>query len=169
MWKTEATVTLLDNPLWTIVFPISQKIGDAILEQRKDRRIICRFKDYSKNCALMHDGSGGYFVMINKRETKKLHLQPGDTCVLTLEIDNSRYGMPMPEAFQAAINTDPDGENYFEALTPGKKRSLLYMVEKVKNEELRINKSLIILEHLKRQGGKVDYKVLQQDFRREKG
>ena len=114
----------------------------------------------------MHDGQGGFFIMINKAECKKLKIEPGDTCQLEVAIDTSKYGMPVPEAFEAVMETDPEGASLFEALTPGKQRSALHLLGKIKNEQLQIDRTLIFFEHLKRQGGKIEYKILNEEFKR---
>lgn len=165
-WTFQTTLSLLDNPLWTVVFPIPQNIAEEIQEAQKDRRVICIIDSFTKHCALMHDGQGGFFIMINKAECKKLKIEPGDHCSLELVLDTSKYGMAVPEAFNAVMETDPDGEKLFESLTPGKQRSVLHMLGKIKNEELQIKRTLIFFEHLKRQGGNIDYKVLNAEFKR---
>ena len=166
MWAFEATLSLLDNPLWTVVFPVPQNIAEDILSQKEDRRIICTVGSLSKHCALMHDGQGGFYILMNKTECKKLKIEPGSTCKLKVELDQSKYGMHVPEAFEAVMETDPEGERLFEALTPGKKRSALHMLGKIKDEALQIERILIFFEHLKRQGGNIEYKILNQEFKR---
>ena len=83
-------------------------------------------------------------------------------CIRDREKDTSKYGMPMPEEFEEVLSTDLDGQKYFEQLTDGKKRNLIYMVAKVKNVDLKVAKSLIILDHLKANEGKLDFKLLNE-------
>ena len=167
-WSFQSTLSLLDNPLWTVVFPIPQKIAEEIQEAQKDRRVVCTIGTFTKHCALMHDGQGGFFIMINKIECKKLKIEPGDQCTLNVELDTSKYGMPVPEAFEAVMDTDPEGQKLFEALTAGKQRTILHMLGKIKNEALQIERTLIFFEHIKRQGGKIEFKVLNAEFKRGK-
>lgn len=167
MWQFEAPLTKLnDNPLWTLVFFIPENIVKGVEAERNDKRVICKIQDFTKHCALISDGKGSMFIMVNKQECKQLKIELGDSVLLTLEPDNSKYGMPIPEAFEAVMETDIEGEKYFESLTPGKKRTLLHLVGKIKNQETQINKSLVIMEHLKRLKGKIDFKILNQDFKR---
>ncbi|MBK8517794.1 MAG: hypothetical protein IPL55_16360 [Saprospiraceae bacterium] len=52
--------------------------------------------------------------------------------------------------------------HFFHALTPGKQRSLIYIVGKVKNTESKIRKSLAIADHLTSNKGKIDGKLLYE-------
>ncbi|MFN4123613.1 MAG: YdeI/OmpD-associated family protein [Flavobacteriales bacterium] len=68
----------------------------------------------------------------------------------------------MPEEFEEVMQQDEIGSQLFHQLTAGKKRSLLYMIGKVKNVQSRINKSLAVMEHLKENQVKLDYKILNE-------
>jgi uncharacterized protein YdeI (YjbR/CyaY-like superfamily) len=59
---------------------------------------------------------------------------------------------------------DPEGEAVFESLTPGKKRSLIYVVSKVKSTNLRMRKAIVIVTHLAKYGS-LDYKVLNSEMK----
>lgn len=98
--------------------------------------------------------------MINKVSREKLGLKAGDKVTLELEKDSSAYGIPMPESLQVMLDQDGVGSKYFHSLTPGKQRSLIYIVSKVKSLDKQINKSLAILDHLKDVKGKLDFKML---------
>ncbi len=58
------------------------------------------------------------------------------------------------------LDQDEAGKNHFNQLTPGKKRSLIYIVAKVKNIDSQLNKGLAIIEHLKQENGMLDFKKL---------
>jgi len=60
------------------------------------------------------------------------------------------------------LEQDDEGRIFFEKLTPGKKRSLVYLVGKVKNIDSQLNKGLAILDHLKSVEGKLDFKKLNE-------
>jgi len=113
----------------------------------------------------MPDGKGNSFIKLNKERMKAFALEIGMEVNVTLEKDTSRYGMAMPEEFTEVLETDEAGAQYFEALTDGKKRSLIYAVSTVKNSDGRITKALIILDHLTANEGKLDYKELNEAFK----
>ena len=104
----------------------------------------------------------GYFVLINKSLVKKLGLMVNTEVSLSLEKDTSEHGHEVPESFQMLLQQDDDGSHLFEQLTPGKKRSLIYIVGKVKNIDSQLNKGLAILDHLKQEKGNLDFKKLNQ-------
>ena len=118
-------------------------------------------------CAMMPKGNGIYFINININADirKKFNLQIGSKMHFHLKADESKYGMPMPEEMSELLKIDDDANNFFHALTKGKQRSLLYLIAKPKSSDTRLNKAIVITEHLKRQKGKLDFKILNQDFK----
>ena len=110
----------------------------------------------------MPKGDGDYFIMLNKKRMKAFRLELGQEVIITLEKDTSKYGMKMPAEFDEVLGTDEEGQNLFEQLTEGKKRNLIHIVASVKNPDIKITKSLIILDHLKANKGKIDFKLLNE-------
>lgn len=104
-------------------------------------------------------------VIINQARRKKMGLDIGDKVTVSIQEDQSEYGMPLPEEMAMAFEADEEGAKYFHELTPGKIRSLLYVVDKVKNPDKRIEKAVVILEHLRANRGKLDYKMLNIAFK----
>ena len=78
--------------------------------------------------------------------------------------DESKYGIPMPEEFQELLYQDEEGNDLFHALTAGKQRSLLHIIGTVKSPDIRIRKGMIMLNHLRSNNGKLDFRQLNQDF-----
>lgn len=85
-----------------------------------------------------------------KKIKKKLGVFPTDYFTVQLSEDTSKYGVEMPEEFEAVLQSDPEAFEIFETLTAGKKRSLIYYILKIKNSQNRIDKALLITENLKR-------------------
>lgn len=124
------------------------------------KRVVCTVNgSIQLHSALMPMGEGSY-IMINKANREKLGLKEGDKVTIELEKDSSEYGMPMPESLQVMLDQDEEGSQYFHSLTPGKQRSLIYIVSKVKSLDKQINKSLAILDHLKDVQGRLDFRML---------
>ena len=84
---------------------------------------------------------------------------------VTIEEDKSKYGMPIAPEMEELLLQDPEGEHLFHKLTPGKVRSLLYKIHGYKSSDKRIETSIIILEHLKANSGKLDWKMLNEAFK----
>ena len=155
-------VAILDDfntQLWRHHIRVEAEIAEQFIEG-DNRRVICTlFEEHRIHAALMPD-KGEYFILINKEIKDKFGLGTGDEIPVKLEKDRSEYGMPMPDEFSVLLEQDPEAKAYFEALTMGKRRSLIYLVSKVKNTNSRLNKALAITTHLKQAQGKLDFKAL---------
>jgi hypothetical protein len=150
-----------ESNLWGYHFPIPAKKGKKYVDG-DNRRIICTINNgYRLQCALM-SSKEGYFILINKELVKKLNLVIDEEVELKLEKDHSEFGHEVPESFQALLEQDHEGKAYFELLTMGKQRSLIYIVKKVKNIDSQVNKGMAILDHLKMAKGKLDFRALNQ-------
>lgn len=79
--------------------------------------------------------------------------------------DTSDYGMPMPDELNEVLAQDYQAYEYFHALTPGKQRNLIYVINKIKSSEIKIRKSLVIADHLIANTGKLDFKMLYEALR----
>lgn len=91
-----------------------------------------------------------YLISFGKRYQKELGVFPSDYFELQLLEDQSKYGVEVPGALQAVMDSDPEGFELFESLTPGKKRSLIYYIARFKTEQTQVDKALIIFSNLKR-------------------
>lgn len=98
----------------------------------------------------LHHYKGQYLISFGKRYQKALGIFPSDYFELQLFEDQSKYGVEVPESLQAVMDSDPEGFDLFEQLTPGKQRSLIYYVARFKREQTQVDKALIIFENLKR-------------------
>ncbi len=67
--------------------------------------------------------------------------------------DTSEFGLPMPEELSEVLEQDTSAKGYFDALTAGKKRSLIHIVSGVKNIDKRIERAMMIAEKLKENKG----------------
>lgn len=145
------------------------RVPSAILQHYRDlkikRFVFTANESVSFHGAFVPIGGAEYLVIINQERRKKLSLRIGDNVTISIKEDKSKYGMPLPDEMAMAFEADEEGAKYFHALTPGKIRNLLYMVDKVKNPDKRIEKAIVILEHLRANKGKLDYKMLNTAFK----
>ncbi|MEO5905525.1 MAG: YdeI/OmpD-associated family protein, partial [Saprospiraceae bacterium] len=89
----------------------------------------------------------------------------GSKINVSLKKDESEYGLPFPEELKELLDQDKEGNRLFHALTPGKQRNMIYAVSQVKNTDLRIHRAMIILQHLKKNKGKIDFRELNREMR----
>ena len=158
----------LDNfntKLWSYHIKVPGPIAQSFLDQGI-KRVVCRLNDSLElQCAIMSAGDGVYFILINKKIRDQLKLKEGSRVHVSMEKDNSEYGLPFPEELKEVLAQDKEGNILFHKLTPGKQRNIIYAAGQVKNPDLRIQRSMIMIEHLKKNGGKIDFKKLYQELR----
>ena len=146
--------------------PVLREIGERFPSDGKSRRVVCTLNGKETiQCALMPGGER-FVILVNKRVRISLGIVAGDAVKLSIVPDTSKYGLPMPEEFAEVLVQDPDGDKLFHALTPGKQRSLIFAVSSGKDIDRRIHRSLIILEHLKDNDGKIIDKKLYHELQR---
>ena len=148
--------------VYATVFLIpADAITDILAREKNANRVVCRINDEGEvHAGLMHDGQGGYFMLVSKPLCKRYGLKVGEEATLVLRPDNSDYGMPVPEEASELWDLDPEAREVFHTLTPGHQRNLLYQIDKLKRLESRAKKTVQIHEYLKSVNGKLDYREL---------
>jgi hypothetical protein len=132
----------------------------------KNKRVLCTLNNHlTIHSGLMPLGDGDCYILINKEVRQKLKLELGDMVALKIEEDKSEFGMEMPEELSALLEQDEYGATFFNALTPGKKRTLIHLVLSKKQTDTRIKFALKMMEHLKLMEGKLDFKSLYESFK----
>ncbi len=155
-----------NNNLWGSHFAVPQFVSTALIGTGDSRRVVCGLNEQlSFQCALIPRGDGSFLVMVNKKTQTKLGLKTGSQLRVRLQKDESEYGLPMPEELAELLAQDEEGNRVLHALTPGKIRTLLYLVGQPKSSDLRLHRALVVVEHLKSNHGKIDFKQLNLAFR----
>lgn len=149
----------LGNEVFYQGFHIPNESVADLIKDAKDRRFICRLESgHEWHCALMPGGDGDFFINVNKKIRSTHGLEENqENIVIQLKKDESEYGMPVPEELVELWAMDQEGWDLFNALTPGKQRSLLYRIGKPKTSETRIKKAILINDYLKSTGGNLDF------------
>lgn len=91
---------------------------------------------------------------------KKFGVELDDEVSLELRLDNSKYGMEMPEELDALLEQDAEGAEFFESLSDGKKRYIIHYVASVKSSQLKIDRAIMLINNLKTMGDKFDFRHL---------
>jgi hypothetical protein len=145
---------------------IDAAVGKQFEKKNGTRRVVCTINGRETfHCALI-PSKGEFIIVVNKAKRTKLKIEAGDNISVELKPDNSKYGLPMPEEFEEVLRQDRDGDKLFHALTPGKQRSLIYLVSNVKDIDRRIHTALTLVEHLKRNQGQINGSELHNELKR---
>ena len=155
-----STLERSNNRLWGAHVRVPGRIA-AKFAGSDSRRVVCTLNGTEQHqCAILPFGNGTFVIAVNKKRRDSLGLEFGMDVEVTLRKDQSKFGLPLPEELQEALRQDAAGSALFHALTPGKRRTLLYTVASAKSPDKRVARALIILDHLKANKGKINYRQL---------
>jgi hypothetical protein len=148
---------------WTSIIIIPDTIYQEMIQLSPNKRIICTLNNtLSFHCAMIPK-KPFHYIMLSKEKIKILNLSINDEIAVEIIPDKSEFGMSISEEMQEVLNSDFDGNTWFEKLTAGKQRSLIYLISKTKNSQLKIEKTFVLMEHLKRNKGKFDFRIFNED------
>lgn len=163
-----ASLERFEKGLYKLHLKVPTLVAEKVASFRKDRRAFCRLDNrLSFHTALMYE-KGIYYIMLNKEKLKVLKKELGDAIEVRLEACKNTYGVDLPQEMLEAMKLDAEAETLFHGLTPGKQRSLFHLIDKIKSPALRAERSWLVLEHLKENRGQLDFKQLQEKFKRER-
>ena len=132
----------------------------------KFKRVVCSINGAEGfQCALLPSGDL-FYIIVNKKKRDIIGIVAGDNVKVELVKDESKYGLPMPEELEEVLKQDADGDCLFHALSPGKQRSLIYLISNVSDIDKRIHVALLVVAHLKENGGKIIDEQLYQETKR---
>lgn len=121
------------------------------------RRVICTLNSTETFNCVLFPSTETYSIALNRKRRDRLGISVGDTVAVYLERDESKYGYPMPKEFAEVLRQDTEGKAMFEALSPGNQRMMLMLIDKNKDVDKRITRSLVGLATLRQNDGKFDY------------
>lgn len=160
-----STLEKSTNKLWGCHFNVPKSVAQKLIDG-KSRRVVCTLNGSAEHqCALLPHGNGSFVISVNKKLRDDLKLDFGMSVQVSLRKDDSRYGLPMPEELEELLHQDKEGHRLFHSLTPGRLRTLLYIVGQAKNSDNRIARALMIVQHLKAHKGKINYRQLNVTMR----
>jgi hypothetical protein len=161
----KATIENFHTRLWSYHIKVPARI-ELYFKEKGVKRVVCKLnKKLDFQCAIMPAGDDVYFINVNKKIREQLQLKEGSQVQVQLVEDDSTYGLPMPDELKEVLAQDPEGDALFHQLTPGKQRNIIYAAGQVKNTDLRIQRAIVMIEHLKNNEGKINFKALYQELR----
>jgi hypothetical protein len=154
-----------DNKLWGAHFRVPVDVEKKLID-KKSRRVICTLNGVEEyQCAILHYRTRLPVISVNQTLRKKLRLDFGSEVDVVLKRDSSEYGLPLADELKELFRQDKEGSKLFHSLTRGKQRTLLYIVAQGKTTDKRIESALVIMQHLKTNKGRIDYRKLSQSLR----
>lgn len=113
-------------------------------------RLLCTLNhSLTFQCGLMALGQGRAYINLNNKKMKASGIQHSSQVNVTLEPDESEYGVEMPAELAELLSQDEEGNDRFNQLTPGKQRLIIQYVAAVKNPQLRVDRAILYIETLK--------------------
>lgn len=95
-------------------------------------------------------GNNAAYITFSKARMKTIGVEIGDQVEVFLEKNHSEYGFEVPEEFEEVLRQDAVANERFLALTKGVRRAIIYLIVQIKSSDKRIEKSISMLENLKR-------------------
>lgn len=164
MFQFSSRLSRLDSDVYQLHLPLPDEVAQRAKATHHSRFKVTFNGLITKYTGLMPEGSY-YFLLVNQQEADLLQVAVGQEVQVTMEPDESKYGMPIPEELEELLQQDTAAAQWFEKLTPGKQRNLIYIVSQSKRSETRIRKALAIAHHLKEVNGKLDFKKLNETLK----
>ena len=110
-------------------------------EKKRATRLRCLVDNkVSYSCGLNHFGDGDYFIILSTQNLRALDKNLGESVKFEIAEDPNPLGVEIPELLQVFLEEDQDAARIFDAMTDGKKRSLIHSIGKVKDLDKQINK-----------------------------
>lgn len=160
--KCKSTLQLPDKGGYMAYITIPADVYSRFTGKKPPRIVITVNKTVQWKAAIMSLGNGNGFVAVSKKSIKEHGWKPGQTFDLLLEDDTDEETFPLPEEMMVILETDDESRQYYDGLTDGKKRSITIYINQTKNEQLRVDRALMITENLKRLKGKASVMQLMK-------
>lgn len=119
------------------------------LRAKKIKRVQVVIQDsapYASGLLPLKDGR--LFLIMSKQRQKDIGQFKGAWLHVEIWEDKSKYGMPIPVELQELFDFDPDIEEAFQKLLPGRRRNYLHQIATGKTEPTRTKRVLKLLKDL---------------------
>ncbi len=154
--ELSATVHKYSSTIEGYFLKIPAVFGRQLSLDGKKTRLVCTLAGQVRfQCALMPYGDGDFYIGLNKKNRITLGLQDGSRVEMVLELDQSKYGLDMPEELAEMLVQEPEGDRIFHQLTAGRQRSFIFWVSSAKSSEKRLERALVLVEKLQQYGLKM--------------
>jgi len=165
MKQFDGHITNSNSNTYGFYILLPKSVAEWFLNQNI-KRVVCTLNGtHSWQAAIMSMGEGRHFIMVNSQLCKQLKLQLNKTIKVVLEADTNTYGVPMPKEMEELLHQNAEAAQLFDKLTAAKQRTLLQIIGKPKSSGLRLIKAIVVLTHLEKQNGQLNFAILNEDLK----
>ena len=122
-----------DRYRYTVVYVPDAVAASLPLDEHPRLRINAEVDDYPLDAALS-PVRGQWYILLSKKMLSAIGRRVGDTVTVRFRIADQN-AVEVPESLLAALRGDAQMQPLWDALTPGKQRSLAYRVGSAKSPE----------------------------------
>lgn len=127
------------------------KIEVELVNQYKNKRhtrLICKLENnLSFQCGLNHLGDGNYFIILSGKNLETVGKTLGQKIKFELREDPNPLGVDMPEVLQSLIEHDDVLKIKFEKLSLGKQRNIIHQMNKIKDIDKQVAKTIDLIKN----------------------
>ena len=117
----------------------------------KQTRLICTLDEtLDIHCGLNHMGDGNFFLIVASKYMKKLGKEVGAQVSYVIREDPNPLGVEVPEVLEALIAQDPTIKEAWDQSTDGRKRTLIYTIQRVKDFDKQVKAIIDFVEEEER-------------------
>ncbi len=143
----EAAIQPKLSSIWGahVVLPAEVK---SAMDEQGIQRLVVTFDGAEANSvhtAPVAIGAGMYMLHCNQKIQKAIGKTIGDLVKVEIKEDTSEYGVPLCAELQEFMLQDPAFKLQFDALKPGVQRAIIYIINKPKSSNKRIDKTLALI------------------------
>ena len=147
LYKSEQTIGQLEKRKGGYFF---LKIEAEIInqfEKKRQTRFLCTLENsLTFQCGLNHLGDGNFFIILSAKNLQSVNKSLGENIHYELNEDPNPLGVEMPEVLEAVLEQDETLKLTFESLTLGKKRNIIHQINKIKDIDLQILKTIKLIK-----------------------
>ena len=115
-------------------------------ENKRQTRFLCTLqKSVTFQCGLNHLGDGNFFIILSTKNLQTVNKKLGDNIHYELNEDPNPLGVEMPEVLEAILEQDENIKATFDTLTLGKKRNVIHQINKIKDIDKQVQKTIQLI------------------------
>jgi hypothetical protein len=125
------------------------KIDAVIINQYKNKRhtrFLCTLDNrLTFQCGLNHLGDGNFYIILSGKNLNTIGKTLGESILFELNEDPNPLGVDMPEVLEVVLEQYEGLKSIFESLTLGKKRNVIHSINRIKDIDKKIQKTISII------------------------